>query len=41
MIDSINRAQGKGSVFLASQEISAPWYMRQQFRSPESTTQWA
>jgi len=40
VIDRINRAQGKGSVFMASQGTSAPWYMRQQFRSPEYTTNW-
>ncbi|WP_372637204.1 DUF4113 domain-containing protein [Alcanivorax jadensis] len=28
-------------MFMASQGTSAPWYMRQQFRSPEYTTQWA
>ena len=37
-IDAINRTKGKGSVFLAAQGASRPWYMRQQYTSPEYTT---
>lgn len=40
VMDGINRRQGKGAVFLASQGVSKPWYMRQQFTSPEYTTRW-
>lgn len=41
VLDGINRQQGKGAVFLASQGVSKPWYMRQQFTSPEYTTKWS
>ncbi len=40
VMDRINRQQGKGTLFLAAQGISKPWYMRQQFTSPEYTTRW-
>ena len=40
-IDAINQVKGKGSVFLAAQGVSWPWYMRQQFTSPEYTTRWS
>ncbi len=40
-IDAINRLKGKGSMFLAAQGVSKPWYMRQQFTSPQYTTRWA
>ncbi|MCY4051566.1 MAG: Y-family DNA polymerase [Gammaproteobacteria bacterium] len=40
-IDSINRLHGKGSVFFLAQGISKPWFMRQQFTSPEYTTRWS
>ncbi len=40
-MDRINRHQGKGSLFLGAQGISKPWYMRQQFTSPEYTTRWS
>ena len=40
-IDAVNRAKGKGAVFLAAQGVSRPWYMRQQFTSPEYTTRWS
>lgn len=40
VIDRINREQGKGTVFLAAQGISKPWYMRQQYTSPQYTTRW-
>ncbi len=41
VIDRINRREGKGTVFLAAQGVSKPWYMRQQFTSPQYTTNWA
>lgn len=40
VIDGINQREGKGAVFLASQGVSKPWYMRQQFTSPQYTTKW-
>ena len=40
-IDAVNRVKGKGSVFLAAQGVSRPWYMRQQYTSPEYTTRWS
>jgi DNA polymerase V len=40
VLDAVNRRQGKGKLFLASQGISKPWYMRQHFTSPEYTTRW-
>ncbi len=41
VIDGINQREGKGTVFLAAQGIHQPWYMRQQFTSPQYTTKWA
>jgi DNA polymerase V len=40
IIDTVNRREGKGTVFLAAQGINKPWYMRQQFTSPKYTTKW-
>lgn len=40
VIDSINRREGSGTVFLAAQGVSKPWYMRQEFKSPAYTTKW-
>lgn len=40
LMDQINETQGRGTLFLAAQGVSKPWYMRQQFKSPEYTTQW-
>jgi len=40
VIDKINRMEGKGSVFLGAQGVSKPWYMRQQYTSPQYTTRW-
>ena len=40
-VDRLNRKQGKGSVFLAAQGINKPWFMRQQFKSPQYTTCWS
>ncbi|MGI9289791.1 MAG: Y-family DNA polymerase [Gammaproteobacteria bacterium] len=40
VIDKVNRCEGKGSVFLASQGIRKAWYMRQQYTSPQYTTKW-
>ena len=40
IIDTINRIEGKGTVFLAAQGVSKPWYMRQQYTSPQYTTRW-
>ncbi len=41
VVDKINRLEGKGAVFLAAQGVNKPWYMRQQFTSPQYTTKWA
>lgn len=41
VMDSINRIEGKGKVFFAAQGVSKPWYMRQQFTSPQYTTRWS
>ena len=41
IMDQINKAKGKGTLFLASQGVSKPWYMRQQFTSPQYTTKWS
>jgi DNA polymerase V len=41
VIDNINRSEGKGTLFLAAQGVSKPWYMRQQFTSPQYTSKWA
>jgi len=35
-VDRINRMEGKGSVFLAAQDVRKPWYMRQKYH-PLST----
>ena len=40
VVDNINRLEGKGTIFLAAQGMSKPWYMRQQFTSPQYTTKW-
>jgi len=40
VIDKVNQREGKGAVFLAAQGISKPWYMRQQYASPQYTTKW-
>jgi DNA polymerase V len=40
VMDRINRNEGRGTLFLASQGVSKPWYMRQQFTSPQYTTRW-
>ena len=40
VMDQINHREGRGTVFLAAQGMSKPWYMRQQYRSPQYTTQW-
>ncbi len=41
VMDEINRNAGKGTLFLAAQGVSKPWYMRQQFTSPQYTTKWS
>lgn len=41
LMDSVNKQQGKDTLFLAAQGISKPWYMRQQYKSPEYTTRWS
>jgi len=41
VMDTINKIEGKGTLFLASQGVSKPWYMRQQFTSPQYTTKWS
>jgi len=40
VMDKVNRIEGKGSVFLAAQGVTKPWYMRQQYTSPQYTTRW-
>jgi DNA polymerase V len=40
LMDRINQHHGRRSVFLASQGVHQPWYMKQQHRSPEYTTSW-
>lgn len=40
IIDSINKKEGRGTVFIAAQGVSKPWYMRQQYTSPQYTTKW-
>lgn len=40
-IDTINQVYGKNTLFLAAQGLSKPWYMRQQFTSPQYTTKWS
>lgn len=41
LLDRINQRHGKHSVFFANQGVQQPWYMRQQYRSPEYTTRWS
>ncbi|MEE4378678.1 MAG: Y-family DNA polymerase [Candidatus Competibacteraceae bacterium] len=41
VIDRINRREGRNTIFLAAQGVRTPWYMRQQFTSPQYTTRWA
>jgi DNA polymerase V len=43
VFDTINHKHGKGSVFLAAQGSSPnqAWHMRQQYKSPQYTTNWA
>lgn len=41
VMDKINKNEGKGTLFLASQGVNKPWYMRQQFTSPQYTTKWS
>lgn len=40
LFDKVNQRLGKGQLFLAAQGMEQPWYMRQQFTSPEYTTRW-
>jgi DNA polymerase V len=40
VMDCVNQQEGKGAVFLAAQGINKPWYMRQQYTSPQYTTKW-
>ncbi|MCY4357401.1 MAG: Y-family DNA polymerase [Gammaproteobacteria bacterium] len=40
VLDTVNRREGKGTLFLAAQGINKPWFMRQQFTSPQYTTRW-
>jgi DNA polymerase V len=39
-LDLVNKRHGRGTLFMAAQGISKPWYMRQQFTSPQYTTRW-
>jgi DNA polymerase V len=41
VIDRINRREGRNTIFLAAQGVRTPWFMRQQFRSPQYTTKWS
>ena len=41
VIDRVNRLEGKGTLFLAAQGVSKPWYMRQAYTSPQYTTKWS
>jgi len=41
VMDNVNKVHGKGSLFVAAQGVSKPWYMRQQYTSPQYTTRWA
>lgn len=41
VMDQINQREGRGTVFIASQGVSKPWYMRQNHSSPQYTTKWA
>lgn len=40
-LGQINRRYGKNTVRYASEMLSQRWHMRQQFKSPSYTTQWA
>ncbi|MFT7492324.1 MAG: DNA polymerase V, partial [Pseudohongiellaceae bacterium] len=40
-LDLINKKYGRGTAFIAAQGIRKPWVMRQNFKSPAYTTQWA
>ena len=40
VLDRVNKMQGRGTLFLAAQGVSKPWYMRQQYTSPQYTTKW-
>jgi len=40
LMDSINKAQGAGTLHLASTQLSAAWHMRAGDRSPRYTTCW-
>lgn len=40
VMDRINRQAGRGTLFMASQGTSKPWYMRQRYTSPQYTTRW-
>lgn len=39
-LDRVNKKLGRGTLFVAAQGVSKPWYMRQQFTSPQYTTRW-
>jgi DNA polymerase V len=41
VIDHVNRIQGRGSVFLASEGVDRKWKMRQNYTSPAYTTRWS
>ena len=41
VMDKINNSEGRGTLFLAAQGVRKPWYMRQQFTSPQYTTKWS
>ncbi len=40
VFDAANQRKGKGTLFRGAQGVNKPWYMRQQFTSPQYTTRW-
>ncbi len=40
VFDAANQRKGRGTLFLGAQGVNKPWYMRQQFTSPQYTTKW-
>ncbi len=40
MLDKVNTKLGKGVLFLGAQGVRKPWYMKQQYCSPQYTTRW-
>ena len=40
-IDQVNKKYGRGTLHIAAQGTSKPWYIRQQYTSPQYTTKWS